>query len=857
MKKLFTGFIFCLFVLSLSVVSANAATPDPIEGTDYYSESGEQVILDLSFDGEGTWGDKNGIYAPNMSEADGKLVYTGAADYTQFMCVKPNDEFKKAYLTVDVVFELEGVSQVLLTARQGYNTNAYPDILREPGIQNITYDENGKVTSVAPRNGWLGANDDKSKDSYTVTEEGYVHMHFVVHTSDAGLVEITFQFVGVDATNATIKLDSLKIAKGALETVQTWDFDGEGNWGDKNGIYAPSMNEVDGALVYTGAADYTFMMCVKPNEAFKNAILYVDALFELEGVTQLFMTAREGYNTNAYPDILREPGVQNVAYDENGKITSVVSRNGWLGGNDDKLRDSYTVTEDGKLRMQYVIVTGELGLVEITHQVCGSDPANATVKLHSLSISKVVDATTTYYTYGWDTGFDEVDATLPLSPNEEEGGSVSWETENPLDGTRSVKVSGSATNDPVWGMRVAGFNGLIKSTGLHYIQMDIDSADFEWYKIWTNGDDYYEITFSRNDGWSTMGKVQNFKAEDLGHCYRISYAVNYTDANTPHYINVFNGEGSILMDNLQVVYVDDAPFVANGEYNLVDTADVALKYALKKASTATLLYADGSAVDASLYSMSEDLLTLSKDLFADKEASYTFGLESEYGVRTFTVSQKDNRPVVTVTVSEVSKVYDGTTEVKSTVTYTLSGVAEGADVVFTCELAYASANAGDDVALVVTNAALTGADADKYILSSDIELTGKITQKTITVVADSKTKVEGEADPQLTYTVEGLVGEDTLSGALARAEGETAGKYEITIGTLSASANYKVEFTKGELEITAKQSTEPGDQPTEPGDQPTEPAPSKGCLGSVVTSLFGLTVLAGAVAVLRKRKDNE
>ena len=845
MKKLFTSIIFCLFVLTLSVVQNVSASTEPIEGTDYYTESGEHVILDLDFNGEGTWGDKDGIYAPNMYEADGALVYNGAADYTFMMCVKPNDEFKSAYLTGVAVFELEGVSQVFLTARQGYNTNAYPDILREPGVQNVQYDENGKITAVTSRNGWLGANDDKSKDSYTVTEDGKLRMEFVVHTTEAGLVEITFQVCGYDTANATVKLDSLKISKGALENVQTWDFAGEGNWGDKNGIYAPNMSEVDGALEYTGAADYTQYMCIKPNEAFKNAILYVDALFELEGVTQLFMTARQGYNTNAYPDILREPGVQSVQYDENGKILSVASRPGWLGGNDDKLRDSYTVTEDGKLRMQYVIKTGELGLVEITHQVCGT---GVKVRLESLKIEKVVESATTYYTYGWNTGFDELGATLPLLPNEEEGGSVSWETENPLDGTHSVKVSGSATNDPVWGMRVAGFNGLIKSTGLHYIQMDIDSADFEWYKIWTNGDDYYEITFSRNDGWSTIGKVQNFKAEDLGHCYRISYAVNYVNANTPHYINVFDGSGSILMDNLQVVYVDDAPFVANGEYNLVDTADVALKYALKKASSATLLYADGSAVDAALYSMDGDLLTLSKDLFADKEASYTFGLESEYGVRTFTVSQKDNRPVVTVTASEVSKVYDGTTEVKSTVTYTLSGVAEGADVTFTCELAYASANAGDSVALVVTNAALSGEDAANYILASDIQLTGKITQKVVTVKADNKTKVEGEADPALTYTVEGLLGSDSLTGALARTEGETAGKYDITIGTLAASANYKVEFTKGELEIIAKPVDE---QPTP--EQPEEN--NNGCGGSVIASIFGVLALAGSVVVLRKKRE--
>ena len=51
MKKLFTSIIFCLFVLTLSVVQNVSASTEPIEGTDYYTESGEHVILDLDFNG--------------------------------------------------------------------------------------------------------------------------------------------------------------------------------------------------------------------------------------------------------------------------------------------------------------------------------------------------------------------------------------------------------------------------------------------------------------------------------------------------------------------------------------------------------------------------------------------------------------------------------------------------------------------------------------------------------------------------------------------------------------------------------------------------------------------------------------
>lgn len=43
-------------------------------------------------------------------------------------------------------------------------------------------------------------------------------------------------------------------------------------------------------------------------------------------------------------------------------------------------------------------------------------------------------------------------------------------------------------------------------------------------------------------------------------------------------------------------------------------------------------------------------------------------------------------------------------------------------------------------------------------------VTVTVAPKEITVTADNQKKIAGEADPVLTYTADGLVGEDTLSG---------------------------------------------------------------------------------------------
>ena len=77
-------------------------------------------------------------------------------------------------------------------------------------------------------------------------------------------------------------------------------------------------------------------------------------------------------------------------------------------------------------------------------------------------------------------------------------------------------------------------------------------------------------------------------------------------------------------------------------------------------------------------------------------------------------------------------------------------------------------------------------------------------KKALTVTAETKNKVEGEADPALTYKADGLVGSDVLTGSLSRSPGETPGTYTITQGTLSASQNYELKYMAATLTITEK-----------------------------------------------------
>jgi len=83
-----------------------------------------------------------------------------------------------------------------------------------------------------------------------------------------------------------------------------------------------------------------------------------------------------------------------------------------------------------------------------------------------------------------------------------------------------------------------------------------------------------------------------------------------------------------------------------------------------------------------------------------------------------------------------------------------------------------------------------------------------ITPIPVIVEAWFQSKIEGDPDPELTYVIwldygsdqqynEGLLGEDIFSGSLNRTQGESPGKYDISIGTLN-NPNYTISFENGE-----------------------------------------------------------
>ncbi|MDN3705652.1 MBG domain-containing protein [Myroides ceti] len=145
-----------------------------------------------------------------------------------------------------------------------------------------------------------------------------------------------------------------------------------------------------------------------------------------------------------------------------------------------------------------------------------------------------------------------------------------------------------------------------------------------------------------------------------------------------------------------------------------------------------------------------------------------------------------------------AKVY-GTTD--PALTYTVTGLTNGDDQsVITGSLSRVT---GENIGTyeIQQGTLATTANYDITYTKADFN----ITKATLNIAAEAKAKVYGTTDPVLTYTVTGLANNDDqsiITGALSRATGENIGTYEIQQGTLAATANYDITYTKADFGIT-------------------------------------------------------
>ncbi|PND36431.1 hypothetical protein C1O66_22350 [Paucibacter aquatile] len=195
------------------------------------------------------------------------------------------------------------------------------------------------------------------------------------------------------------------------------------------------------------------------------------------------------------------------------------------------------------------------------------------------------------------------------------------------------------------------------------------------------------------------------------------------------------------------------------------------------------------------------------------DLQYSHGLSSGlgYGFEDDTTRNQElqvrARAVSLSGLSVSPRVYDGTLTATLTGSPSVTGLA--GDVVTisgTPTASFADANAGTAKPVTLTGLTLSGSDAGNYTLSGSF--TGSIDARPITISATSKSKVYGNIDPALTWSLSSgsLIGNDPLNVVLQRTAGENVGSYAISAAA-SGNSNYLITSINGALTIEQRPIT--------------------------------------------------
>ncbi|HEJ3821090.1 hypothetical protein ISH39_26645 [Pseudomonas aeruginosa] len=157
---------------------------------------------------------------------------------------------------------------------------------------------------------------------------------------------------------------------------------------------------------------------------------------------------------------------------------------------------------------------------------------------------------------------------------------------------------------------------------------------------------------------------------------------------------------------------------------------------------------------------------------------------------------------LTVVADEKQKVYG---DIDPSLSYRVSGLANG-DTARNVLSGTVSRTSGENVGDYAIGKGSLGANANYILTVNDGTLA--ITPAELTVSADDKTKVYGDLDPVLTYSVTGLRNGDNAAevvhGQLVRTAGEdvTPDGYAISRGNVVlTSGNYRMVFKDGSLQV--------------------------------------------------------
>ena len=175
-----------------------------------------------------------------------------------------------------------------------------------------------------------------------------------------------------------------------------------------------------------------------------------------------------------------------------------------------------------------------------------------------------------------------------------------------------------------------------------------------------------------------------------------------------------------------------------------------------------------------------------------------------------TVSVEISKKTINATATVSNKTYDGNKSALVTCSIDPLEIVTGDSVSVNASGTFDTQNVGTAIAVSISALSSSGDDKDNYSIVVPSSGAADITPLAITVTPDAVSKVYGQNDPALGYTLTSgtLVASETLTGSLSRTAGEDVNQYEITQNTLTSTnnPNYNITFASG-VKLTITQAT--------------------------------------------------
>ncbi len=725
------------------------------------------------------------------AEVEGSITYPGSVPNKVVSHKFTTGDFRNYTVTyVDGTLKMEYGEQIAITIKAEDESWTYDGTAHSNAGVKITSGEllegdvleataSGSVTNVA----------DNAKDNNTVNE-GYRIMN--------GETDVTGKYaITVEAGTLTINPRPVTITAAS----ETFTYDGQSHSNDgyevsKNLVGEDELTaEVEGSITYPGSVPNKVVSHKFTTGDFRNyTVTYVDGTLKMEYGEQIAITIKAEDESWTYDGTAHSNAGVKITSGEllEGDVLEATA-SGSVTNVADNAEDNNTVNEGYRIMNGEMDVTGKYAIT-VEAGTLTINPRPVTITAGSKEFTYTGEAQSYgEFAIGGD-GMADGESLVDV----EVTGSITYPSESPVTNEITHYDFGEGTLEENYTIKkVAG--ELTMKYG-DQIELTVIADDGEWVYDGTphsQGTYTYGGNLVSGDELTVTitGSATNVSDTGTSNVVEsVTVTNNGHDVTEKYDITTWNGVLTITPFEVLVKADDTSKTYGESDPEFTATVSPYHEGEVKPDDGYEIQYdsefARQPGEDAGEYTIFAGGNTV--------QAGGNYKVYFENGTLTINQAHRPTEGETAVAVEPYEGVYDANSH-----TITVSNLLDGDKV----QYSYDGGETWEDnlreytdvtelpIHVKVTNPNYT---EDEIIVESHVI----ITQKPVTVTADSKSKVYGTSDPELTASVDGTLNGDQVEYTVQRNAGEAVGTYEIIPNGEASQGNYHVFYKSGVFTIT-------------------------------------------------------